>query len=135
MNIHKLLFLFAFILPVQALSANETMFEYELDAYYSNISWTKGFHNQEVPVVQNLKELDIYKQILKNSLQPDFIMFEASINPMPILGVYLKDVWYAGEDSRKIDAQLVQAVTTGFEEPYALSVFAGRVLQIGRAHV
>lgn len=129
LNIHKLLFLVAFILPVQTLSANETMFEYELDAYYSNVSWTKGFHNQEVPVVQNLKELDIYKQILKNSLQPDFIVFEASINPMPILGVYLKDVWYAGEDSRKIDAQLVQAVTTGFEEPYALSVFAGRVLR------
>lgn len=129
MNIHKLLFLFVCCLPTQAFSADGTMFEYELDAYYSNVSWTKGFDSQEVPVVQNLKELDIYKQILKNSLQPDFIVFEASINPMPILGVYLKDAWYAGKDSQKIDAQLVQAVTTGFEEPYALSLFAGRVLR------
>lgn len=61
MNIHKLLFLFVCCLPVQVFSADGTMFEYELDAYYSNVSWTKGFDSQEVPVVQNLKELDIYK--------------------------------------------------------------------------
>jgi len=128
-NICKLLFLFMCFFPMQAFSANEPMFDYELDAYYSNISWTKGFHNQSVPLVDNLNELDIYKQILKNSLQPDFIVFEASVNPMPILGVYLKDAWYDGKDSQKVDAKLIQAVTTGFEEPYALSLFAGRVLR------
>jgi len=112
--------------------ASEISFEYELDAYYSNISWTKGFEGQDIPVVQNLKEVDIYKTILKNSLKPDFIVFEASINPLPILGVALRDnipTLYNDSGSRGFSGKLVESVTTGFEEPYALSLFAGRVLR------
>jgi len=109
----------------------EVEFAYEWDAYYSNVSWTKGFADQTIPVVQNLKELDIYKKILKDSLQPDFLLFEASVNPLPMLGVLLRDVnpsWYKNGQATN-QGKLVEAVTAGFEEPYALSLFAGRVLK------
>ena len=107
-------------------------FDYELDAYYSNISWTKGFDDQEVPEVQNLKELDIYKQILQDSLTPDFVLLEASINPLPILGVQLRESHpslYQNGRGHGFNGKLVEAVTAGFEEPYALSLFIGRVLK------
>lgn len=106
--------------------------EYELDAYYSNVSWTKGFDDQEVPEVQNLKELDIYKQILQDSLSPDFILLEASVNPLPIFGVQLREQnpsLYQNGQSHGFAGKLVAATTAGFEEPYALSLFVGRVLK------
>ena len=115
-----------------ALRANaEAEFAYEWDAYYSNVSWTKGFTNQEIPVVKNLKELDIYKKILKDSLKPDFLLFEASVNPLPVLGLILRDAnpsWYPNGQARGL-GKAVQAVTVGFDEPYALSLFTGRVLK------
>ncbi|MDX8380772.1 MAG: hypothetical protein R8M14_01515 [Ghiorsea sp.] len=114
----------------QALATTEL--DYELDAYYSNISWTKGLNDQSIPVVQNLKELDIYKKILKDSLTPDFVLFEASINPLPILGVELRKnnpSLYQDEKSQGFVGKTIQSVTAGFEEPYALSLFAGRVLK------
>jgi len=107
-------------------------FEYELDAYYSNVSWVKGFDNQDIPVVSNLDELSIYKTILQESLQPDFILFEASVNPLPVLGVFLRDQYptlYESGNNARLGGNVIEAVTTGFEEPFALSVFAGRVLR------
>ena len=106
--------------------------EYEIDAYYSNVSWTKGFNDQEVPEVKNLKELDIYKQILQDSLSPDFMLLEASINPLPILGIQLREhnpSLYQNGQSQGVAGKLVAAATAGFEEPYALSLFVGRVLK------
>lgn len=106
--------------------------EHELDVYYSNISWTKGFQNQSIPEVKNLKELDIYKQILQDSLSPDFVLLEASINPLPILGVYIRESQpslYQNGSSTGFDGNLVESLTAGFEEPYALSLFVGRVLK------
>lgn len=107
-------------------------FDYELDAYYSNVSWTKGLYHQSIPEVKNLKELDIYKQILQDSLSPDFVLVEASINPLPIFGVYLRESQpslYQNGSSTGFDGNLVESVTAGFEEPYALSLFVGRVLK------
>ncbi len=107
-------------------------FDYELDAYYSNVSWTKGLNNQDISVVENLKELDIYKNILKDSLSPDFILFEASVNPLPILGVQIRKSnpgLYPNGRSQGFAGNLVAATTAGFEEPYALSLFVGRVLK------
>ncbi len=115
-------------------SATESavVFEYEWDAYYSNVSWVKGLDDQNIPVVKNLKELDIYKEVLSKSLKPDFIVFEASVNPLPLLGVYLREKnqsLYKNGSSRGFDGKVLESVTTGFEEPYALSFFAGRVLR------
>ncbi|MDQ7005317.1 MAG: hypothetical protein Q9N67_10530 [Ghiorsea sp.] len=110
----------------------QTEFDYELDAYYSNMSWTKGLNDQPIPVVKNLKELDIYKNILKDSLTPDFVLFEASINPLPIAGVLMRQQntsLYPNGQASGFKDKFLESVTAGFEEPYALSLFAGRVLR------
>jgi len=110
----------------------QTEFDYELDAYYSNVSWTTGLSNQAIPVVDNLQELEIYKTILKDSLTPDFILLEASINPMPIAGVLIRKQFpslYVDGRSSGAMGNMVSSVTAGFDEPYALSLFTGRVLK------
>ena len=107
-------------------------FEYELDPYYSNISWIKGFDGQEIPVISNLDELDIYKSLIEDSLSPDFILFEASVNPLPVLGVHLREEYaatYRSSKNNAFDTNIIEAVTSGFEEPYALSFFMGRLVR------
>jgi len=66
-------------------------FEYEWDAYYSSVSWIKGFAQQEVPEISDLTELSMYHTLLTGSLLPDFLVLELSVNPLPILGVYLRE--------------------------------------------
>jgi len=107
-------------------------FGYELDPYYSSASWIKNFSNEDIPVIDDLNELNIYQTLIADSLTPDFILFELSVNPLPILGTYLRNQMpslYEDGQGVGVDGQLVESVTAGFEEPFALSVFAGRVVR------
>jgi len=107
-------------------------FGYELDPYYSSASWIKNFSNEDIPEIDDLNELNIYQTLISDSLTPDFILFELSVNPLPILGTYLRSQMPSlYKDGRGIgmDGQLVESVTAGFEEPFALSAFAGRVVR------
>ncbi|MDX8387015.1 MAG: hypothetical protein R8M46_00580 [Ghiorsea sp.] len=125
-----LLLLFGFVTGVSVSSAQaEADFEYELDAYYSNIAWVKGLDDQEVPVVPNLGELDIYQLLSKDVLLPSFLVLEISVNPMPIVGVYTRKNYPSLYGAQSSDANIVRAVTAGFDEPFAISLFAGNVVR------
>lgn len=105
-------------------------FEAEWDAYYSNISWTFSLTDAPIPNAKDKKELEIYYDLLKNSFPPRFIILELSVNPLPLLGVYLKDQeqgFY--RDSTVEHINIVDAVTAGFDVPYALSVFVGNTVK------
>ncbi|WP_294965348.1 hypothetical protein [Sulfurimonas sp.] len=69
-------------------------YDYEIDAYYSNI-----------------------------------FLLEASVHPMGIGGLYFRQNHEKMYDRSKIeDFNLIKAATTGFEEPYSLSFFIGRMM-------
>ncbi len=105
-------------------------FEIELDAYYSNISWTFALTDTPVPNAKDKSEMQIYYDLLKNSFPPRFIIFELSVNPMPLLGVYLKDQerdFY--KDSTVEGINMVDAITAGFDVPYAASLFIGNTVK------
>lgn len=99
-------------------------FDYELDAYYSNISaFIDLDKNKTIEDGGHLSEKEIYTNLLYHSLHPNIFLVEISLNPMPILGVYFKKHY------EKLDTlDLVKALTAGFEEPYALSFFIGRMM-------
>lgn len=104
-------------------------FEYELDPYYSNIAWVKGFDDREIPVIPNLNELNIYQLLSEDILVPRFWVLEASLNPMPILGVYAQKNHPSIYKKDTINANILSALTTGFDEPLAVSVFAGNIVR------
>jgi len=116
---------------MQEESGLSSSFGYELDAYYTSLSWVLGFGQQEIPVVSNLAELGIYKKLIKDSLTPDFIILEASINPLPVLGVYLREkqenIYNKGNSYG--ESNIIESITSGFEDPFALSLFAGRIVR------
>lgn len=105
-------------------------FEVELDPYYSNIAWYFSLDDKAIPVIEDDKEENLYKKLLFSTLAPQFMLVEFSVNPLPIAGVYIRKNHPATYDDANLQRiNLVKAITAGFEEPYALSLFFGSVVQ------
>lgn len=106
--------------------------EYEVDPYYSNIAYYQTIDDSPIPELGERSEAQVYTDLFFSSYLPRFFLLEASINPMPILGVMLRsdeaeDVYQDMTITRKLN--LVEAVTAGFEEPYAVSLFLGNMVK------
>lgn len=101
----------------------------ELDAYYSNIGLHIPLTDAPIPDVGETDELKVYKGLFLNSLSPRFMLIEASVFPMPVLGTYLKTNHLSFYDSASVgeDLNLISVVTAGFQEPYSLSLFFGDI--------
>ncbi|MDD2364583.1 MAG: hypothetical protein PHN84_00320 [Desulfuromonadaceae bacterium] len=103
---------------------------WELDPYYSNISLTIPLTDDPVPEVSGKNEFAIYNQLFQNSLFPRFVLLEAAVFPMPLLGVGTKKYTPEFYDAFSLgdDLNLLEAVTAGFQEPYAFSLFFGNLV-------
>ena len=106
-------------------------FELELDAYYSAFDLFISLTNTPIPEAGDKPEHAIYRDLLLNSLHPRFVVLEVSVNPMPLAGVFTRENLTDFYDDMQMspDFNLVQAVTAGFEEPYAFSLFLGNVVK------
>lgn len=103
---------------------------FEPDAYYTNAALTLALTSAPIPHVGEKTEKEIYATLLTRAYEPRFLVLEASVNPLPYLGAYIRDrhelFYNDAEISRNFN--WVKAVTAGFEEPYAVSVFLGNVV-------
>lgn len=108
-------------------------FEHEVDAYYSSVGVYINLTDEPIPDLGDVSEKSIYQDLLFRSHKPRFMLFEASVYPMPVLGAYLKKHQRPFYDQTAIndDQNLVKILTAGFEEPYALSMFMGNVVTYG----
>lgn len=106
-------------------------FDYELDAYYSSVGYSIGFEKDAIKDEGEKPELEIYKDLLMSLYRPTAITLEASVNPMPIAGVLYKRHARNSYDDFDVNGglNLIQAVTEGFEDPYAISFFVGNVVR------
>ncbi|WP_459860910.1 hypothetical protein [Desulfuromonas carbonis] len=101
---------------------------WELDAYYSNVGLFLPLTQAPIPDLAEQSEAAIYRHLLLTSWPPRFALVELSLNPMPILGVYLKKHQRSFYDQTDFDGfNLVESVTAGFQEPYAATLFFGNV--------
>jgi len=130
-SIKKTLFLLLFFTHLYA--SQRVDYDYELDAYYTNVS---AFINLDkdanITDATHLKEHEIYKKMLLNTLHPNIFLIEASINPMGFAGIYTRknepDIYKKSELKQFNNMNLIQAVTAGFDDPYCLSFFVGRMM-------
>ena len=105
-------------------------YDYELDAYYSNISaFIDLDKNHDIKNASDETEAEIYSNLMANSFKPNIFLVEAAIHPMSIFGLYFRknneDLY---TEAKLQDFSFVKALTAGFEEPYAFSFFVGRML-------
>ncbi len=104
--------------------------DFEADAYYTSIGLYLALTRTPIPHVGNRAEKDVYLTLLQRAYAPRFLVIEGSVNPLPYLGTYIKDRHPDFHDDARVTGSFnwVQAVTAGFEEPYAWSVFLGNVV-------
>jgi len=105
-------------------------YDYELDAYYSNVSaFIDLDRDSEIVDGSNKSESEIYRGLFLNSLHPNVFLIEAAIHPMPLLGLaFRRSNENLYQQANVQDFNIVKAVTAGFEEPYSFSAFIGRML-------
>lgn len=137
MRVTSLILLFSIVLPAGLGQAEENpqdkktvTLEYEFDAYYSNIGIYASLTDTPIPHASDKAEIDIYRDLFLSSFIPRFLVLEASVNPLPCLGLFIRNNYKSFYDDTEISqgANLVKAVTAGFEEPYAFALFLGDVI-------
>ena len=110
-------------------------FDYELDAYYSNVSVEIPLTDEPVPEGGTLTEWEVYRKLFLDSFHPRVLLFEASVYPMPVLGTYIKDHSPDTYDSFTVGntgINVLETLTAGFQEPWAVSAFIGSEIDFTR---
>ncbi len=102
----------------------------ELGAYYSSAGIYLPLARDPVPHVGEHGEVDLYWALLPRSFVPRFVVLEVSVNPMPCLGLLVRDRTPTVYGRAQLDRNMnvVRAATAGFEEPWAASLFVGNVV-------
>ena len=128
-NVFTLL-LTVFVLNATLFAEDMVEYDYEVDAYYSNVSaFIDLDKDHDITDASSQSELDLYSNLMLNSLNPNIFLVEAAVHPMSIFGLYFRktneDLY---TDTTLQNFSLVKALTAGFEEPYSLSFFFGRMM-------
>lgn len=121
------------LLPLSAFSQGEgkkTTLEIELDPYYSAVGVYNSLTGKPIPHLEVKNELEIYRELITHFYRPRTLIVEASLNPLPYAGTLIKrhQPGFYGDMQLSSNLNAVQAVTAGFEEPWALSIFLGNVV-------
>ncbi len=110
-------------------------FVYEIDPYYTDVGYNIPLTDKPIPTIESSSEAVIYRELIKDSVIPRYMTVEASMYPMPILGTYLKTHHRGLYGSASMDGgsfNLLESLTAGFQEPWAVSVFFGNVAKLKR---
>lgn len=113
----------------------EVEFVWELDPYYSEVSLHIPLTDEPIPELSDVSEFEVYSRLLVGSLVPRYMLVEAAVFPMPLTGVglkrYARDAYNAFNVGSR-DFNLLEAVTEGFQEPYAVSALFGNIVSFIR---
>jgi len=108
---------------------------WEWSPYYTNIGLHLPISDETPPDGGQMTESDVYRQLWARSFQPSVFVLEASAYPMPILGVWVRGHLPDFYESATIGGSknnIVQTVTAGFQEPWAVSAFVGSQMKFSR---
>jgi hypothetical protein len=108
--------------------------DWETDLYYSNLSLNIPLTNEPIPHLGDASEMEIYRTLFMHSLVPRFMLIEAAVMPLPLVGVALKESASGFYNSADIgrNQNVIQWLTAGFEEPYSFSLFLGDMVRFSK---
>ncbi|MBI5889800.1 MAG: hypothetical protein HZB47_03875 [Nitrosomonadales bacterium] len=136
--------------PVQAETANSEKIDaevklaegashselvFEASPYYTNIDYNVPLDNNPIPMITSDSEAVIYRELIKDSLIPRYMVLEASVYPLPWLSSYIKahsPYLYRQGELGHSGINLFESATAGFQEPWAVSAFFGNVAKLNR---
>ncbi len=107
----------------------------EADPYYTDIGYNIPLTDQPIPTISSHSETEIYSRLIAGSLVPRYMVLEASVYPVPVLGTYLKShtpgLYRQGQLGHST-VNIFESATADFQEPYAVSAFFGNVAKLRR---
>jgi len=120
-------------LNLNAIDISKIEFDYEAsDPYYMNINMYFPLTDEDTEIVTELNEFYMYKRLLIGSLIPKFVYLEASVNVLPVLGTMWNTHYHDNYQQWSIyDTNILEPALSGFEEPYAVSLFLGKIVKFG----
>ncbi len=129
-------FWLSLLLAVLCFAKDGVEFDYELDMYYSNVSaFVNLDKDKNITDGTNWSEKEIYTHLLKNSFHPNIFLTELAFHPMSWGGVWYRKHYPQRYTKASIDNfNIVKALTAGWEEPYSISFFVGRMLVFKQKH-
>lgn len=108
---------------------------WEFDPYYSDVGVNIPLTEKPIPTIRSTSEPVIYSELIQGSLIPRYMLVEASVYPMPLLGTYLntsQPEFYQKGRVGQSTINIIESATAGFQEPWAVSAFFGNIAKIVR---
>jgi hypothetical protein len=116
-----------------ASQSKKTEIVWEWDPYYTDVDFNIPLTDKPIPTISSDSEAVIYRDLITGSLVPRYMLFEASVYPLPVLGTYLNThtpgFWNAGQIGNG-GINVFKSATAGFQEPWALSAFFGNIANL-----
>jgi len=116
-------------------SVSKTELVFETDPYYTDVDLNVPLTSKPIPTITSDSESVIYRELIKDSLIPRFMVLEASVYPVAAISTYIKshspDLYRQGEIGHS-GINLFESATVGFQEPWAVSAFFGNVAKLKR---
>ncbi len=108
---------------------------WEWDPYYTSVSINIPLTSKPIPTIASDNEAVIYRDLIEGSVIPRFMLLEASVYPLPVLGAYIKrnspELFKRGRVGHS-GVNIVESLTAGFQEPWAVSAFFGNIAKLER---
>lgn len=112
-------------------SQSEVLWEW--DPYYTDVAINIPLTSKPIPTISSDSEVDIYSSLIEGSIIPRYMLLEASVYPLPVLGTYLKNHTPGFYNQGQIGGiNVFETVTAGFQEPWAVSAFFGNIARLVR---
>jgi len=112
-------------------SVGRTQIELYLDPYYSALNYTFPLTSDSIARLDADGERNLYGVLFETLPFPRDFLIEASVNPLPLGGVVMRREAYGAYNQASFgEVNLVQALTQGFPEPWAVSLFFGNVVNL-----
>lgn len=108
---------------------------WEWDPYYTDVGINIPLTHKPIPTITSDNEAVIYSELIEGSAIPRYMTLEASVYPMPILGTYLKKHspgFYSQGQIGNSEINIIDSITAGFQEPWAVSLFFGNIAKLVR---
>ena len=108
---------------------------WEWDPYYTDVGVNIPLTSKPIPTITSDSESVIYSRLIEGSAIPRYMTLEASVYPMPILGTYLKKHtpgFYSQGQIGNGGINIIDSITAGFQEPWAVSMFFGNIAKLVR---
>jgi hypothetical protein len=108
---------------------------WEWDPYYTDVGANIPLTSKPIMTIRSDNEAAIYSKLIQGSAIPRYMVLEASVYPLPILGTYLKKHnpgFYKDGEIGHSGFNLIESFTAGFQEPWAVSAFFGNVAKLER---